>query len=209
MNKISKIIALSVLILILIVVSYFLYNKWLESKMGLVSFENTIEQEIDGKRYIENKEVGLKFAIPDGWEISKEEIGVSMHSSNFIPFTEDSFFIPKEGCWIEVTSEILKNDNDYIPEYGDLKLMINNPDYLFEKNIYGGRELEVTDISGFKGIKSNFLVDSNQDNIGNFMYVAIPNKNIVYFLGTYIFGKNKDYCLQEFNDFLTTVNIKK
>lgn len=209
MNKISKVIALLVLVLILIVVGYFLYNKWLESRMGFVSFENAIEQEIDGKKYIENKEVGLSFAIPDGWEISKEKMGVSMHSSNFIPLSDDSFFIPKEGCWIEATSEILKNDNDYNPEYGDLKLMINNSDYLLERNTYGKKKLSIVEISGFRGVKSDLLVDSNQNNLGNFIYIAIPNNNMVYVFGTYIFGENKDSCSQEFNDFLTTVNIKK
>jgi hypothetical protein len=87
--------------------------------------------------------------------------------------------------------------------------MISNQDYLSEYNNYSARKLEIINISDLKGIKSNLLVDSNQDNVGNFIYVAVPDENIIYVFGTYIFGKNKDYCLEEFNNFLTTVNIKK
>ncbi len=209
MNKISKIIILSVLTLVLIAVGYFLYNKWQESKMGLVSFENVLEQEVGGKKYIENKAVGLKFAIPEGWEIKKDNMGLSMHSYDFVSFAEDSFFIPKKGCWIEAISEILKSDKDYDLEYGDLKLMIENQDYLAQKNDYGEKKLEVVEVSGLRGIRSNFLADSNPDNIGNFIYLAIPKDNLLYVFGTYIFGENKELCLQEFNNFLTTINIKK
>jgi hypothetical protein len=66
MKKSWKIVFLLVLILVLIAIGYFLYNKWWESKMGFVSFEKAQEQIIDGKTYIENKEVGLKFAVPMG-----------------------------------------------------------------------------------------------------------------------------------------------
>jgi len=209
MSKINKILILSVLTLILVIAGYLLYNKWWESKMGLVSFEKVQEQNINGKKYIENKEVGLKFAVPDGWEVTKDKMGLSMHSPDFISFTEDSFFIPKNGCWIEAISEILKNDNDYDWEYGDLKLMISNQEYLAQKNNYDKNKLEVVEISGLKGIKSNYLSDTNPNNIGNFIYVAIPQRNLLYVFNTYIFGDKKELCLQEFNDFLTTINIKK
>jgi hypothetical protein len=208
MNKISKIIILSILTLILIVVGYFLYNKWLESKAGIVSFENVLEHEIDGKKYIENKEIELMFGVPNGWEIENYNEGTAMHSLDFVPLNENSFFIPQNGCWIEVISEILKNNDDFDPEYGDLKLMINNQDYLNERNNYDKRNLEVVEISGIKGIRSNLLVDDS-GNSGNFIYVAMPKENLIYILGTYIFGEDKDVCLQEFNNFLTTVTIKK
>lgn len=177
--------------------------------MGLVSFEKAAEQEIDGKKYIENKEVGLKFAVPQGWETEKTKEGVSMHSPDFVSFAEDSFFIPQKGCWIEAISEILKNNDDYDWEYGNLKLMIENQDYLAQENSYKERNLEVIELSGLKAIRSDRLEDSNQENIGNFIYAAIPYKNLLYVFATYIFGENKDACLQEFNNFLTTVIIKK
>lgn len=209
MSKINKIIILSVLILILAVAGYLLYNKWQESKMGLVSFEKVQEQTIDGKTYIENKEVGLKFAVPDGWEVTKDRVGLSMHSPDFVPFTDDSFFIPKNGCWIETTSEILKNDQDFDWEYGDLKLMISNQNYLLQKNNDDKNKLEVVEVAGLKGIKSSYLSDTNPNNVGNFLYVAIPQKNLLYVFTTYIFGEKKELCLQEFDTFLTTINIKK
>jgi hypothetical protein len=98
MSKINKILILSVLTLILVIAGYILYNKWWESKMGLVSFEKVQEQSINGKTYIENKEVGLKFAVPDGWEVKKDKMGLSMHSPDFVSFAEDLFSMPKSGC---------------------------------------------------------------------------------------------------------------
>ncbi|MFA5729967.1 MAG: hypothetical protein WC938_01955 [Candidatus Paceibacterota bacterium] len=208
MNKNCKIIILSVLVLSIIIAGYILYNKWADSKLGIVSFKNVLETEIDGRKYIENKEIGLMFGVPNGWETENYNEGTAMHSLDFVPLNENSFFIPQNGCWIEVISEILKNNNDFDPEYGDLKLMINNQDYLNERNNYNKRNLEVVEISGIKGIKSDLLVD-DLGNSGNFIYVAIPKENLIYILGTYIFGEDKDVCLQEFNNFLTTVTIKK
>ena len=207
MNKISKIIALSVLILALIGISYFLYNKWLESKMGFVSFENAIEQEINGKKYIENKEVGLKFAIPDGWEINKDKIGLSMHSSNFIPFTEDSFFIPKEGCWIEIYTEQQKEGSNYDLNYSYLKDKIAS-NYCSRYQNSEQKICEIGKISGLDGIRENNF-ENEGENQGFFTSFSIPYNNTVYSFYSYFFGKDKDYCLEEFNNFLTTVNIKK
>ena len=208
MKKSCKIIILVFFVLALIGTGFLFYIKWQESKMGLVSFEEATKQEINGKVYIENKGVGLSFAVPDGWNILKDSAGLSMHSSNFVPLSEDSFFIPKSGCWIEALSEILKSDDDYDLEYGDLRLMIDDQNYLAQKSS-DKKKLEVVEISTMKGIRSNFLSDSNPDNIGNFIYTAIPYKNILYVFNTYLFGEDKEICLQKFNNFLTTVTIKK
>jgi len=208
MKKIWKIVILSVLILVLIAISYFLYNKWQESKMGFVSFEKVTEQKIDGKTYIENKEVGLKFAIPEGWEVGKYGEGVSIYSSDFVPLSKQSFFVPKNGCWFEVATEILKDNNDYNPEYGNLKLMIEDQAYLAER-ISDRDKLEIFNVSGLKGVKSSLLLDSNPNNVGNFIWVGVPKRNLMYLFSGYIIGQDKERCSQEFNNFLTTVNIKK
>jgi len=207
MNKISKIIALSVLVLVLIIVGYFLYNKWLESRMGLVSFENAIEQEINGKRYIENKEVGLKFAIPDGWEISKESMGVSMHSQDFVPLADDALFIPKEGCLIEIYTKRQEEGSNYDLNYSYLKDKIAS-NYCSKYRDDQQKSCENQEISGLNGIKeSNF--ENEGTNQGFFTIFSVPHNNIIYSFHSYFFGKDKDFCSQEFDNFLTTVNIKK
>jgi hypothetical protein len=207
MKKLWKIIILSVLILALIAVSYFLYNKWQESKMGLVSFEKATEQKIDGKTYIENKDVGLKFVVPDGWELGKYSEGVSMHSSDFVPFTEDSFFIPKSGCWIELYSKVEKEGSDYDLDYSYLKNeIVSNYCSRYQNN--GQKACEDVKISGLNGIRENNFNDE-QKNPGFFTSLRVPYNNIVYAFSSYFFGKDKEACIQEFNNFLTTVTIKK
>jgi hypothetical protein len=206
MNKISKIIALSVLILALIGISYFLYNKWLESKMGFVSFENAIEQEINGKKYIENKEVGLKFTIPDGWEISKEEMGVSMYTSNFVSIREDNL-VPKEGCSIIINSDRQKEYSEYDRHYSSLKRDIIDENLSADNTDTYKKEL--IELSGIKGVKTYFFMANFLNNQGSVINIEIPYNNVIYYFETYYFGPSKELCLQEFNNFLTTVNIKK
>ncbi|HNY36151.1 MAG TPA: hypothetical protein PLD14_00195 [Candidatus Pacearchaeota archaeon] len=207
MNKISKIIILSVLTLILITTGYFLYNKWQESKMGLVSFEKVLEQEIDGKKYIENKEVGLTFAVPDGWEIKKDSIGLSIHSSDFIPLEKDSFFIPQKGCWIEVYAELQKEGSNYDIDYSYLKDKIAS-NYCSRYQNDEQKICETREVSGLNGLEENDFKNEGE-NQGIFTSFSIPYNNIIYSFHSYLFGQDKEVCLQEFNNFLTTVNIKK
>jgi hypothetical protein len=203
MNKISKIIILSILTLILIVVGYFLYNKWQESKIGLVSFQNILEQEINGNKYIENREAGLRFDIPNGWKVLKDSTGLVMHSSDFNPFSKDLFYVPKSGCWIEVYAEIQREGSDY--------------DYLKDKIVsnycsrYQNDEQKICvmeEISGLTGIRENNFINEGE-NPGIFTNTSVPYNNIVYSFYSHLFGEDKEICLQKFNDFLKTIIIKK
>jgi hypothetical protein len=206
MNRISKIIALSVLILVLIIAGYFLYNKWLESKMGLVSFENAIEQEINGKKYIENKEVGLKFAIPDGWSSIKENDSLFLISSNFISIREDNL-VPQNGCSIIINTDRQKEGSEYDRQYTLLKKDIINENLSTDNtDIY---KKELIELSGIKGIETDLYMDNFLNNQGRVIDIEVPYNNIIYYFETYYFGSDKELCLQEFNNFLTTVNIKK
>jgi len=207
MNKKSKIIILSVLILVLIVAGYLLYNKWWESKMGLVSFENVQEQTVNGIKYIENKEVGLRFAIPEGWEVSKEKLGLSMHSPNFVSFDGDLFFMPKKGCWFEISAKIQKEGSGYDLNYSYLKDEIST-NYCSQYQNDEQKLCEMEKVSDLKGIReNNFKNDGG--NPGSTTNLRIPYNNIIYSFDSYFFGENKETCLWEFNNLLTTVTIKK
>lgn len=175
--------------------------------MGPVSFENVEEQEVDGKIYIENKEVGLIFSVPDGWETEKSDIGLSMRSSDFIS-VEEAFFIPKSGCRIDIVVERQKEGSDYDMQYTNLKQLINDKDMLASRNT-DKEKCEIVDMSGLMGARDDLSIDSNVNNLGNRIYVAIPYNNVIYRFETYIFGQDKEKCLQDFDNFLTTVFIKK
>ncbi|MFA5433377.1 MAG: hypothetical protein WC319_11000 [Candidatus Paceibacterota bacterium] len=206
MNKISKIIILSVLTLILIVTGYLLYDKWLESKMGLVSFENVSEEQVDGKRYIENKEVGLRFAIPEGWEVQKDDMGLSMHSSDFVP-VEKNDLLPQSGCSVVVNSDRQEKNSDYDRQYSSLERNISNENLLADNSETSKKE--IIELAGLKGIRHEFYMANSFNVQGNVISILIPYNEVIYSFETYFFGEDKESCLREFNNFLTTVTIKK
>ena len=207
MKKIWKIVILSVLILVLIAIAYFFYNKWQESKMGLVSFEKATEQKIDGKTYIENKEVGLKFAVPEGWEILKDNIGLAIQSSDFVPFAEDLSSMPKSGCRIEVYAEVQNKGSNYDLDYSYIEDKIAS-NYCSKYQNGEQKICEIFKISGLNGIRENNFKNEGE-NQGSFTSLSLPHNNIIYSFYSYFFGKDKEICIQEFNNFLTTVTIKK
>ena len=207
MNKNRKIIILSVLVLSIIIVGYILYNKWLESKTGIVSFENVLEQKIDGNKYIENKEAGLKFVVPEGWEISKDATGLIMHTPDFDFFSEELFYVPKNGCWIEVYAENQKEGSIYDLNYSYLKDKIAS-NYCSRYQNDEQKICIIEEISGITGIRDNNFINEGE-NPGIFISINIPYNNIIYSFYSHLFGKDKESCLQEFNNFLKTVIIKK
>jgi len=208
MNKKCKIIIAIVFILALIAVGFFYYNKMQEDRMGPVSFESFKKTETDGKVFMENKDIGLKFMVPEGWEVISTDIAsISMHSLDFVPF-QDPSFIPKTGCWIDITPKIQIEGSDYDLQYTDLKQVINDENYLSYENT-DKKKCEIVESSGTKGVRCNLLIDENIENQGNYLYFSIPYNNVVYRFETHIFGQDKERCLQEFDNFLTTVSIKK
>ena len=208
MNKRCKIIIAVVLILALAVAGIFYYNKAQEDKMGPVSFESFKRIEADGKVFMENKDIGLKFEVPEGWEVENLVwSAISMASQDFEAFTDESP-LPKKGCLININPEIQVQGSDYDLQYTSLEQRIDSNDCLMFGD-YEKEKCEIVDFSGVKGIKDSLFIDSNLNNQGDYINVSIPNNNVVYRFETYIFGENKDSCLEDFNQFLTTISIKK
>ncbi|MFA5310613.1 MAG: hypothetical protein WC386_02900 [Candidatus Paceibacterota bacterium] len=208
MNKKCKIIIAIVFILALIAVGFFYYNKVQEDRMGPVSFESFKKTETDGKVFMENKDIGLKFMVPEGWGVQNLTwSSISVVSQDFEPFTNPSP-LPKKGCLININPEIQIEGSDYDLQYGDLKAMANDSNYLLLHNT-DKEKYESIELSELKGVKSDFLIDNNINNVGNRIYEAVPYNNVIYYFETSIFGENKEECLQEFDNFLTTVFIKK
>ncbi|MFA5714901.1 MAG: hypothetical protein WC998_04120, partial [Candidatus Paceibacterota bacterium] len=164
--------------------------------------------EENGKVFMENKDIGLKFMVPEGWEvISTDVASLSMHSPDFIPFTEPSF-IPKNGCWIDVTPKIQVEGSNYDLQYSDLKQEIEDESYLSHENTEK-KKCDIMELFGIKGIRCNLSIDENINSQGNYIYFSIPYNNVVYRFETHIFGQDKEKCLQDFDNFLSTIFIKK
>lgn len=208
MNKKSKIIITIVLVLALIAAGFFYYNKIQEGKMGPVSFESFKKIESDGKVFMENKDIGLKFMVPEGWEIENTDMAsVSIYSLDFVPFQEPSF-IPKKGCWIDVDPKIQIQGSKYDLQYTYYRQIIDDEKTLSTINKNDNEKYEIVDLDGLKSVKeSNF--NNKGDNTGVFISLTTPYEDVVYRFDTYIFGQDKEKCIQDFDNFLKTISIKK
>lgn len=179
-----------------------------EENLGYVQFNSFAKQEANGEIYFENKEAGLKFKIPQGWNYYESHIAsIALSSPDFIDFKEtDSTksFIPKTGCWIGVSvKNSLSDDADYAItkdrlSHSDLLETINRRDLIYSTVLVDGKNL----------LKKDYLVDNNKDNIMNFLSVELAQKNKLYSFNTTISGDNKEKCSQIFDEFLTSISIK-
>jgi hypothetical protein len=207
MNKTCKIIIAVIFILALIVAGFLYYNKTQEDKMGSVSFESFKRIETDGKVFMENKDIGLKFMVPEGWEVQNLTwSAISVASQDFEPFTDPSP-LPKKGCLINIDPEIQVQGSDYDLQYTDLKQRIDSGSC----SMFGNSEkekCEIVDFSGLKGIRDRYS-ENKIENPGFFTDLSVPYNNVIYRFESYVFGEDQDRCLQEFNNFLSSVSIKK
>ncbi|MFA5086562.1 MAG: hypothetical protein WC468_03195 [Candidatus Paceibacterota bacterium] len=207
MSKKYKIIIGAVFILALVVAGFFYYNKAQEDKMGPVSFESFKRTEADGKVFMENKDIGLKFMVPEGWEVKNLTwSSISVASQDFEPFTDPSP-LPKKGCLINIDPEIQIEGSEYDLQYTDLKQRIDSGSCSLFNND-NQEKCEIVDFYGLKGVRDSFS-ENKTENPGFFTNLSIPYNNIIYRFESYIFGENKDACLQEFDNFLKSVSIKK
>lgn len=202
MNKKHIIIAI-VLILILTIAGYLWYKKVQEDRMGPVSFDSFKRIETDGKVFLENKDIGLKFMVPQGWEVQDLPwSSISVASQDFEPFNGKSP-VPQRGCLININPKIQIEGSEYDLDYTDLRQRIDSDDCMFFKN-YEKENCKIVDILGLKGIRDNY-----SENGGIITNLSIPYNNVIYHFEAYIFGENKDKCLQEFDNLLSTISIKK
>ncbi len=203
MNKKLKIFLAVILVIIL---ASFLIFKVVEYKnekadeLNYLYIEDFTKTEIDGKTILENKDIGLKFTVPQGWEAgSAYWANVSLVSPDFEPLRNDPTASPwpQKGCWIDLVFSI---NYAHAIDYEFINNLINLKGYLESYNEEGNR-YEIIEVDGLKAVK-----DKDE---GDYMSVRIPFKrNGIYSFETYLMGENKEGCLDEFNAFLNSVYIK-
>jgi hypothetical protein len=211
MNKIVKIISGVVLLLAIVGLGFFCWQKWQqkqEESLGYIQFEEFTKQEAGGEVYFENAESGLKFKVPSGWNTNPSQMAsVALKSPDFVDFKEvDSIksFIPKTGCWIGV---IVKKTLSDAADYAIIQDRLSHQDLLSTIN-RNDLTYFIVNINGKDLLKTDYLVDSDEENIINFLSVEFPQKNKLYSFKTTLSGKDKEKCSQLFNEFLTTIFIK-
>jgi hypothetical protein len=211
MNKIVKIIVGIVLLLVIVGLGFFCWQKWQqkqEESLGYIQFEEFNKQESNDEVYFENIESGLKFKVPVGWTASASQLAsIALSSPDFVDFKEVDLtraFTPQSGCWIGVS---VKNTLSDAVDYALVKDRLSKQDLL---NTINRKDLNysVVNINGKFLLKSDYSVGNNEGDIINFLSIELPQQNKLYSFKTTLSGKDKEKCSQIFNDFLTTIFIK-
>ncbi|MDD4531364.1 MAG: hypothetical protein PHH21_01495 [Candidatus Pacebacteria bacterium] len=200
MNKRYKIIVVVVFILALIVAGFFYYNKAQEDKMGPVSFESFKRIEADGKVFMENKDIGLKFEVPDGWKVDNAGWStISLISDNFVPFKEDMANAPlaNVGCWIDITAEKEQKTENYIN---------NTYNFIKELKSYPKDGVSIINVGGYDSLKTVSSI-GGENQVGENVYIETPNNNIIYTFQLSYLKNNTSDCLNIFNKFLDSASI--
>lgn len=211
MDKKLKIIIGVVLLIVAIGAIFFIYKKWQnaqEEKLGYLQFSDFIKQENNGDIYYQNQESALYFKVPNGWTAYPSQIAsMALSSPDFVDFKETDparAFIPKTGCWIGVS---VKNTLSDDADYAITKDRLEHQDILSTLNIKN-ETYSVFNVGGTAMLKTEFIIDSNKDNMGKNISIEFSEKNKFYLFDTYLFGEDQEKCSQIFDDFLKTVSLQ-
>lgn len=191
------------LVLFLSIFIFWIMNKEKNEPLIISPSYSFIVSELGDISLVENEEAGLKFVIPQDWEVTDDLLAsFSMRTKDFIPFKDNpsSASVPKKGCWIGATVRYEKegSDNDYY--FSSNKYYIDNPDYLME-------DQEIIEIDNIKALKE--IINGEEVNPGRVELIWIPINDKVYLFESDLFGEDQEECKTHFDNFLNTVSIKK
>ena len=191
------------LVLVLGVFVFWMVNKEKYEPLIIAPFSSFVVSELGDISLVENEEAGLKFVIPQNWDVTNDLLaGFSMRTKDFVPFKDNpsSASVPKKGCWIGATVRYEKegSDNDYY--FSSNKYYIDNPDYLME-------DQEIIEIDNIKALKE--IINGEEINPGRIELIWIPINDKVYLFESDLFGEDQEDCKTYFDNFLNTVSIKK
>ena len=198
-----KIFVLGILVLLLIGGGCFWWwkyyetppEKWDEAKYSKPEDYEIIETP-EGT-FVENKKAGLSFKVPEGWRVEKKnKKQIFLFSSGAI---EKNLYIMETGC--RIFPVVLYNINTSIET---LREELNKS--MWRPHLV---TIEVINIDGHKALK--YTAESSEFyRIG----VSVPIQNFIFTKSrVYSFGldsapKDKEKCIQEFEQFLNTISIK-
>jgi len=191
------------LVLVLGVFVFWMVNKEKYEPLIIAPFSSFVVSELGDISLVENEEAGLKFVIPQNWDVTNDLLaGFSMRTKDFVPFKDNpsSASVPKKGCWIGATVRYEKegSDNDYY--FSSNKYYIDNPEDLRDGQ-------EIIEVDGINALKEDLVV--GEENPGKVVLIWIPINDKVYLFESDLFGEDQEECKAHFDNFLNTVSIKK
>ena len=195
----NKKIAIFVIILVLLLIAGGVFWWW-ENREIKGSPDDYVIKEIAEGKIVENKKAGLTVKVPNGWEVERVEQlegSVAFYTPDVEGVKRGDILNPplKKGCAIGGGVIYKKMSFDYIKEE--------------IKEIHAGlgitsEEFEIITIKNRQALKNTF--DSLL--IGPSISVYIPIQSRIYNFGIYWASEEKERCIQIFNNFLETVEIK-
>lgn len=198
-------------ILICIILFLYIFNASFQGKNILeeVTYEpidNYVVKEIDGRKVIENENVGLELRVPDGWGVEKfvgTFVDKSGNYENAIIISspdaeiDPAINIPKKGCGLSLSVEYRYSEE----KYQDLYHLIID---LQENSGDISEDYKIIEISEKPALWEVFFDD---DVFGKAILVSLPVEEKVFVFETIIIPEEKDRCLSEFTNILEEVTI--
>ena len=157
---------------------------------------------VDGENvWMDSDKAKVSVKIPREWEAFEGSFSaISMKSKDFVPLDNDAKKapFPSAGCWIDFNVQIDKKEEGY---KNFVKETLNNPDY-FSKDDLSEQKIVIGNLEALA------IISEQDSKKGRAFFVKIPNNNFTYKIDSYFFGKNKEECEKEFDDFLNSMVIK-
>lgn len=155
--------------------------------------KNYVIKEINGETIVENKNVGLTFKVPVGWDVEKMEVGldewvISMTSPDIV--VSDSGIL-EDGCGVSV--EVIIGIN-----YANaVRVVMSDAE---SSDIDGYEYYEFVEVSGYRGVK--FVHDTSS---GAVIGVQVPVADRIYNIES--FTPDNNDCSWEFGSIMNSFDI--
>ena len=198
MPKNKKIVFLIIIILLLIIAGGVFW--WWQKREIKGSPEDYVIKETEEEKIVENKKAGLTVKVPEGWEVKKmdvEEGSIVLQSLNIEGEKRNGMAVPPliKGCGIEISVVYGEMSFEEIKEK--------------VKTIHWGlqirsEEFEEVIINDYQALKNTF----DSEVLGPVVTIYIPKENKLYDFSLYFAIDGKEKCIQEFESFLETIQIK-
>jgi len=203
LSKRKKIVFFIILIILSAVAGVFLWQKYKKPDIPYVLSEEFTITEANGEKIIEYKKTGFKIRIPGDWDIH-DNSGVRLLFTSFDfelhpdvgPFGAP---LPKKGCSIALS--IAREGTFGTSHIG--QLIESCPTIGQDCNEY-----KIVEINGNRGLKYIYSLEENFIP-GKYISVEILKDKKIYFFEAYLFSQDRERCEQEFDNILSTVEIKK
>jgi len=205
LSKRKKIVFFIILIILSAVAGVFLWQKYKKPDIPYVLSEEFTITEANGEKIIEYKKTGFKIRIPGDWDIDgSSRTSLLITSPDFQLHPNVGPFgapLPEKGCVASI--EIIKGDSPGM-EYSYIKELLEVCPTLGQDC----NEYKIVEINGNRGLKYIYSLEENFIP-GRSIWIRVPKNKKLYIFEAYLFSQDRERCEQEFDNILSTVEIKK